>query len=387
MPTEKTIRIPVYTYGKYRAQDGTYEEFTDEKMRALVKNTNFVIQQKAFIPAFGYVGYDHPVFGKVTDTDAHGHIKGAHYEDGVVSLDVLPIQDREGRARLIEDAKAGRRPHVSGEHHNAFSFVDAHGKTVNVGPTILGLAALGSERPALKNPKIVPLSEIEFPDSVTAADAFMAREGLRKAGMVAQTFSEGVLAFSEVTLPKIEDETPKEQPMTAEELAQIKSMIGDLKSEMKTEIAAVKTETATTIKAMSEGAEQRRKITEKVAVIVSEKKLSKIPAAKLEEAALNPTTENVLAFGETLSATVLPGGSPRKVKEGEGTKDETDEPEALTAVRPKHFSDPLAHGDILDAGLLAFGEFKPDAFKGIESNPQAQLDKLRTYVTSRDVAN
>src|SRR5688500_7119693 len=53
----KTIRIPVYTFGKYRAQDGTYEEFTDEKMRTLVKNTNFVIQSKAFIPTFGYVGY------------------------------------------------------------------------------------------------------------------------------------------------------------------------------------------------------------------------------------------------------------------------------------------------------------------------------------------
>jgi len=390
MPTEKTIRIPVYTYGKYRAQDGTYEEFTDEKMRTLAKNTNFVIASKAFIPTFGYVGYDHPVFGKVKDTDAHGHIKNAVFENGVLSLDVLPIADKSGRARLIDDAKAGRRPHVSGEHSNAFSFVDEHGRTVNVGPTVLGLAALGTERPALKNPKIVPLSEIPFPETVSPADAFAAREQLRKSGLVAQTFSEDVLVFSEIALSQDVDDSRQEQPMTPEELNQIKGMIGDLKTELKgeitTQVAAVKTETANTIKAMSEGEQNKAKIREKVALIVTEKKLGKIAAGKLEEAALDPTTEKVLAFGETLSAVILPGKPATEKKEGDDGEG-GDEPEALAKLRPKLFADPITNGDVLDAGLVAFSEFKPGAFKGIESDPSAQLEKLRAYVTARDVAN
>lgn len=395
MPTEQTIRIPVYTYGKYRAQDGTYEEFDDAKMRALVKNTNFVIRQKAFVPAMGYVGYDHPVFGKVTDTDAHGHIVGAVYEDGVVSLDVKPVADSTGRMRLIEDAKAGRRPHVSGEHHNAFSFVDAHGKTVPVGPTILGLAALGSERPALKNPKIVPLSEIEFPESVSAADAFMARETLRKSGMVAQTFSEGVLVFSEIQLPSIEDETPKEQPMTPEDKALMETMLANqattLKAAFDAQIATVKTEAANAIKAMSEGEAAKQKTLGKVALIVTEKKLSKISAAKLEEAALNPTVESVLAFGETLSAIVLPGGTARNGEGGDTDETDGDEPPALEKLRVKHFSDRDRYQSEIAAGLEALEARKPKMFSeasklsGVAAL-EARIDALKTYITDRDTA-
>lgn len=394
MNEQKAIRIPVYTYGKYRAQDGTYEDFTDEKMRALVKNTNFVIKAKPFIPTFGYVGYDHPVFGKVTDTNAHGHIVGAHYEDGVVSLDVKPIADRDGKYRLLEDAKAGRRPHVSGEHKNDFSFVDGGGRTIPVGPTILGLAALGTERPAIKNEKIVPLSEIPFPETITAADAFMAREALRKSGLVSQTFSEGVLVFSEIQLGTDVDDTPKEQPMTAEELKLItdkmESMLAanatQIKADVATQIKASEDKTATTIKAMSEGEAQRQKLVARVETVVKEKKLPAIPAAKLLEAVLDPTAEKVLAFSEVLSSTVLPGPTPKKV-DGDTRTDPTDEPAALAALRPKHFSDPIEFGEVVEAGLMAFGEYKPDALKGLESNPQAQLDKLRSYIITRDTAN
>lgn len=381
----KTVRIPVYTYGKYRAQDGTYEEFTDAKMRELVKNTNYVINSKAFIPAFGYVGYDHPVFGKVNDTDAHGHIKAAHYEDGVVSLEVLPIADRSGRVRLLEDAKAGRRPHVSGEHHNAFSFVDGD-KTVHVGPTIVGLAALGVERPALKNPKIVPLSELEFPDTVPAAEAYAARETLRKNGFVAQTFSEGVLVFSEVQLGKDVDDPPKEQPMTAEDKAEFAKLLEDQRKVFEARIDEVKKDADTKITAMSEGAENKRKIETRVDTIAKEKKLGDIAKTALLTAALTPTAENVLAFGEKLSAVVLPGGSVRKEGEG-GEGGDPDEPEALANLRPRHFSDMTRHESAIAAGVKAFGEYKPDAFKGIEKNLSAQIAKTRSYVLQRDVAN
>lgn len=391
MPTEqKTIRIPVYTYGKYRAQDGTVEEFTAETMQEYVKNTNFVIQSGAFIPT---VGYDHPVVGN-KNTDAHGHIKGAVFENGVVKLDVLPIPDREGRLRLVEDRAAGRRPHVSGEHTHNFSFVDGGGKTVNVGRTILGLAALGSNRPAIKNPLMLQCSEVQFPDAVTAADAFMAREELRKSGLVSQTLEEGVLVFSEIKLSTDVDDTPKELPMTADEKAEMQRMMDAQAATLKaafdaqltTQINAVKAETANTIKAMSEGEAAKRKLLDRVAVVVKEKKLPPIPAAKLEEAVLDPTAERVLAFSEVLSSTVLPGPTPPK-KEGESKADPTDEPAALAALRPKHFSDPIEFGEAIEAGLMAFGEYKPEALKGLENNPQGQLDRLRSYITTRDTAN
>jgi hypothetical protein len=390
-----TVRIPTYTYGSYRSQDGTWDELTADKMQAMVKNTNFVIKSKAFIPTFGYVGYDHPVFGKVKDTDAHGHIKAAHYNDGVVELEVLPIPDRDGRARLIDDAKAGRRPHVSGEHKNDFSFVDETGKTVFVGPTILGLAALGNERPALKNPKIIPLSELTFPDSVPAADAFATRERLRESGFVAQTFSEGVLVFSEVKLSTDVDDEPKEQPMTAEDKAEFERMLTAQATQMRTafdaQLAEVKKDADQKITAMSEGAENRRKVLDKVAIIVKEKKLSAIPAGKLEIAALTPTTENVLAFGETLSAVTLPGGTAKK--EGDATREAAaDEPAALDKLRVKHFSDLDANQTEIAAGIVAFGEYKPkefaDAAKGKTGLDAlvAQREALKQYVTQRDTA-
>lgn len=381
MPTEKTIRIPVYTYGKYRAQDGTVEEFTDELMRQLTKNTNYVISRKAFIPT---VGYDHPVYGN-RNTDAHGHIKAAVYENGVLSLDVLPIPDRTGKSWLIEDRKAGRRPHVSGEHKRDFSFVDERGRTEVVGPTILGLAALGADRPAIKNPLTTPTMDLQFAESVSAADAYAAREALRKGGVVSQTFEEGVLVFSEIQLSQDVDETPKEQPMTAEEKAEFQRMLdaqaATLKAGFDAQLAAAEAKTASTIKAMSEGEAERAKLKGKIDVVVKEKKLGLIPAQKFEEAVLNPTAANVLAFGEVLSAVVLPG---RSVDAGDGGDKKGDEPKALATLKPRHFSDVSANESMIDAGLIAFGEFKPDAFKGVESNQAAQLERLRHYVTQRD---
>lgn len=179
--------------------------------------------------------------------------------------------------------------------------------------------------------------------------------------------------------------------MTAEEKAEFQRMLdaqaASLKAGFDAQLKAVEDKTASTIKAMSETEAAKQKTLGKVALIVTEKKLSKISAAKLEEAALNPTVETVLAFGETLSAIVLPGRAKVDDSSSRAKDDDGDEPEALAKLRPKHFSDPLEHGDVLEAGLLAFGEFKPDAFKGIEENPAAQLDRLRSYVTARDVAN
>jgi hypothetical protein len=393
MTTPDTIRIPVYTYGKYEAMDGTVEDFTEPLMRQLVKNTNYIINRKVFIPT---VGYDHPVTGN-KDTDAHGHIKAAVFEDGVVSLDVLPIPDREGRVRLVEDRKTGRRPHVSGEHKKDFSFVDERGKTEFVGPTILGLAALGKIRPGIKNPKTTQVSDIEFPESVSGADAFAAREALRKGGVIAQTFSEGVLVFSEVQLPKIDEEPPKEQPMTAEEKAEFQRMLNEqaatLKAGFDAQIAAVKTESDAKIVAMSEGAEKNRKIKERVAIIVAEKKLSKIPAAALEEAALNPSTDLVLAFGEKLSATVLPG-APKGKGDGHG-KDADDEdvlefgeePKPLAILRPKHFKDPDKFGTELAASVVSFAEAHPKKFAKVRDKPYPeQLKAVEQHIIEREAA-
>lgn len=382
------IDIPVYTYGKYRAQDGTVENFTADHMRTLVRNTNFVIKSKAFIPTLGYVGYDHPVFGKVKDTDAHGHIVGAKFEDGVVSLRVRPVKDRDGRMRLIEDAKAGRRPHVSGEHSHSFSFVDGGGKTVSVGPTILGLAALGSERPALKNPKITPLSEIEFPEDVSPADAYAARENLRRSGVVAQTFCEGVFAFSEIRIDP-HSFADEENEMDEKDIARIVAdavKANDEKWDKR--FSDFEKKTADTVKSFSEEGKRKEKILKFCETLNEEKPLGKIALARLEEALINPTEETVRTFAESLPAFIAPGGVAGKAKkttdaDTDEDEDDGDEPKAIAKLRPKHFSDMDANEEMIAAGVKAFGEWKPDALKDAKTT-MAKVAVVKAHIVSRE---
>jgi hypothetical protein len=383
MPTGE-VWIPTYTYGTYRSQDGSSVTFTDDSMRALVKNTNAVIRAKAFTPT---LGYDHPVAGN-RNTDAHGHIKAAKYEDGVVSLLVKPIRDREGRLRLVEDARAGRRPHVSGEHVEKFSFVDGD-KTVFVGPTIVGLAALGSERPAIKNPKIVPLSEIEFPDTVSVADRLLAKEELRKSGLVAQTFAEdGVYAFAEITLdPKIFDE--QEQPMTPEELQKIQDMITGavtkIDEKVDAKITKLQTDVKTDITAMSEASKETAKREAWVGDLLKEKPLGKLAGERLLAVAKDPTFENVRAFAEALPASLVPSGKAGKVtqlSEGETeVVDDSDEPEALAVLRMSHFKDVDKNDALLANGLKAFSEYRPKEYAAVKDKPLAeQIAALQAHV-------
>lgn len=363
------VELPIFHLGTYTAQNGTPVTFTQELLRQMERNTNLVIRTSKFQPP---VGYDHPA---ARDTSAHGFISGVRYDNGklIATLDGTSEQ-------LRADAKNFKRLTYSPEFHDDFSFVH-EGKPVKVGPTVIGLAMLGAQRGAIKNSAMVPLSEVAFGENVSDVEALLLREDLRAMGYVGEYVADGKF-FGEVENDTSRFFEEQENAMTADELKAINDTINaGIKAAVEPLNAKIESQGAT-IKQFGEEAKTRAKVTELVETIGTEKKLSKISRTRLEEALMTPTTDTVRAFAESISPVVLPGTA----KKDDDTKGETDEPAALAAVRPKHFSDPNEHGDVLEAGLIAFGEFKPEAFKGIESNPSEQLAKLRGYITTRDTA-
>lgn len=131
------------------------------------------------------------------------------------------------------------------------------------------------------------------------------------------------------------------------------------------------------------------------------KYLGKIPTEMLEDILSDatipaPVATKVKAFAAALPAFLIPGDVAGKKKaagaDGDDADDDeggdADEPAAVAKVRMKHFAqrDDANAQQIIDAGLTAFSEFKLDAFKGIENDPETQIRKLQAYVKTRDTA-
>jgi hypothetical protein len=389
-----TLEIPTFTYGKYRALDGTEVEFTDDLMRTLEKNTNFAIAAGALTPPVGYDEIDENGKYKHRSTEAHAHVTGVKFRNGVVHLALSKPSET-----FRNDVREGRRLRYSGEFHPDFRYTDKSGKEVRVGPTVVGLAALGRFRPALKNPSLVPLSELPFSESLSAADAWSTREELRNSGFVAQTFADGQYAFSEIEIdPNLFGE-PKEQhmPMTAEEKAELAALMKTTADAATAPLLTKIAEQDAQIKKFSETSQLKTEAHAFCETFASDRKAQGVVLPKLfiqqgEKMLSDPSytpaqRADIQTLMQQAPAAMVRGGRGDDDKGGSNAN--PDEPKALSELRPKHFAtreDPASQQKIVD-GLVAFSEFKPDAFKGIDGDPVAQTAKLHAYITTRDTAS
>lgn len=392
------LLVPHFTYGTYQSADGTPVKFDDALMRQIDRNTNFAVRAKILSPPLTYDAIDEDgryLHNSAKSTDAHGTVTRAVYENGVLKFGLAPS------STLLNDIRDLKRLRVSGVVDMKYWYNDASGKRVELGPTLIATTALGAKRPAMRNEKIVPLQDLVFSEDTTPVDAFYAREELRKSGFVAQTLADGNYAFSEIDVDPhaFGEPSRQEQGMTDE---QIQAAIA----------SGIKAVTAPLEAKLAEQAAQNLKLTEQVRSFSETSKregeahafCEKFRAARAKTAPLNQLSmerlEDLLSDPEMTPGTItklkafaesLPGAyvaaPPKDDDEDTGKGGDKTEPKALAALRPKHFSDLNVYGEVLEAGLNAFSEFQPDAFKGIENNPEAQLDKLRRYVTARDTAN
>ncbi len=395
MPLQKEIEFPLFYRGLEYDSEGKPVIFTDDDLRMAEKNGNFVIQSGILYPP---VKYDHPAFG-APDKDNHGRTVRYTYRDGALYQTVTNWSDR-----IVADKKREAKIAYSGEMRTTpFSYFDPISKSRKTlkGPVPVGLAILGDVRPAIKNLK--PFTSFEFSESVSPADAWETRESLRKSGLVAEDCS-ATQHDSETTVHffgEVENdasrffEEQKEQTMTD---AEIQALVAS------TTKAAVEAATAPLNAKIKEQDDKISSFSETSAraadvktfcesVQADKPRLTKLGLGHLSTILNHPAVakaadldKEIRAFVEGLSPIVLPGAR----KEGDDTDKgggADDEPEPLAKARPKHFSDITANQDIVDGAIAAFGEYKPDAFKGIENNPAAQLQKVRSYVISRDTAN
>ncbi len=382
-----TLEIPTFTYGKYRALDGTEVEFTDDLMRTLEKNTNFAIAAGALTPPVGYDEIDENGKYKHRSTDAHAHVTGVKFRNGVVHLALSKPSET-----FRNDVREGRRLRYSGEFHPDFRYTDKSGKEVRVGPTVVGLAALGRFRPALKNPSLVPLSELHFSESLSAADAWSTREELRNSGFVAQTFADGQYAFSEIEIdPNVFGE-PKEQHMTDAEINA--AIAAGIKAAM-APVEAKNAELEGQLKKFSETAKLETAAKQFCETFAGDRKQQGqvLPKGFMDQGALmlsDPSyndgqREAIKTLIRLAPAAMVRAGRGDETPTGENVP--TDEPKALSELRPKHFAnmDDPANQAKVDAAIVAFAEFRPDAFKDLKDNPVAQLRVVQQYITARDV--
>lgn len=387
MPLKKVIEFPLFHVGQFTAQDGTPAPITEALLRQIEKNTNFILKSRILQAP---IGYDHPA----KNSDAHGTLVGARYHNGV-----LYAQGDNWSDTLVADVKASKRLAYSGEYAPDFTYPagDGSGKMVKVGPALVGMAILGSTRPAIKNLK--PLSEFGFAEGVSAADEYETREELRSAGMLSE-YCEDARFFAEVENDArrfFSEQKEQESTMTDAEIqaAIAAGVKANLDTAVTAAVSAAVKPLQDQIKSFSETAKREadvhsfcEKVSKTRPQLSNPLTLERLEKKILLHPDMTPSLDaEIRAFCEGLSAVVLPGGVAGP---GQGENDDTptDEPKALAAVRPKHFADidnPASQA-VIDAAVTAFAEFKPDAFKGIEQNEAAQFAKVREYVINRDTA-
>lgn len=442
------LEIPTFTYGTYPALDGTEVTFTDELMSQLEKNTNDLIAKKVLTPPVGYDEIDEHGKYKHRGTEAHAHVTGVTFKNGVVKLALGKPSET-----FRKDVKDGRRLRVSGEFHPNFKYNDSEGKEITVGPTIVGLAALGRHRPALKNPSLVPLSDLPFSE-IPAAVASAAREELKRGGFVSQTLADGRFAFAEIEVRAFGEDhavddvvivttnrngnrgrkgkiaairtgtfyavdTGEDFPGIIRWLASDEMVADDgavqlgeeehemtLTPEMQQAINAAVAAATEPLKAKNvelEGQLKQFSETSKreTAALQFREKFEKdrkdagaaLPVLYLDalQAILADTSYSDAQLAQIKSfAALTPGAFVGAGRAGEGKGKEgeapTDEPKALAAVKPRHLAslEDPQTQKIVADGLAAFAEFKPDAVKGLENDPKARVRRLAEYVNERD---
>lgn len=417
------LEIPTFTYGTYSALDGTEVKFTDELMAQLADNTNDLIAKKVLTPPVGYDEIDEHGKYKHRGTEAHAHVTGVTFKNGVVKLALGKPSET-----FRKDVKDGRRLRVSGEFHPNFKYNDASGAEITVGPTIVGLAALGRHRPALKNPSLVPLSDLPFSESVPDAVAKAAREELKRGGYLSHTLADGRFAFAEIEVKAFGEEhavddvvvittnrngnrgrkgkiaairtgtffavdTGEDYPGIIRWLASDELVADDgavqfreEESEMtmtpelqKAITDAVAAATAPLVDKNKELEGQLKQFSEnakrETAALQFREKFEKDRKAAgaalpvllldgLQTMLSNPTYTDaqlteIKAFAQMIPGAFVGGGRAGERPGDESQQPAGEEPKALAAVRPKHFNDIDANAQILGEALFAFAEFQP----------------------------
>lgn len=379
------VELPIFHLGTYRSASGTPVTFTPELLRQLERNTNFAISQKFQPP----VGYDHPA---ARDTNAHGRIASVRVEGGKL------IATLDGTSeKLRDDAKNFRRLTYSPEFHDDFEIV-SDGQRVKIGPTVVGLAMLGSQRGAIKNTAMIPLSEVPFGEAVAAVDALILRSELRSLGYLGEYEVDGKF-FAEVENDERRFSEHEEQTMTPEEKLEMQNAIkagidSGIAAAIAPAVAAAVKPLQDQIKSFSETAKREGEVHTFCETIKTTKKsLNQLSLDRLEKNILlhddmTPALDKeIRAFVEGLSAVILPGGTANDDKGGdEGNGDESPE---LAKVRQRHFNeiDKAENQAIVFAAKTAYFSEHPAALKGIEENPQAQTERVLAYVIQRDTGS
>ncbi len=386
--TARELWLPLFPVGEYRSSSGTWVTLTPEKLRAMERNTKFVIHSGVL--AKPPVGYKHPA----SSGEARGHIGDVRFENGV-------LHARIDQPKFIDDVKAGRRLEYSGEFAEELDCV-IDGKPQKIGPVVVGTAILGDERPAIKNPKRLTLSSLVFGEGTTPVEAFEIREELRKTGFVSQTLDdEGRYAFSEIAFDP--QNFQESTTMTDAEIqAAIQSAVNAAVTPLKTENATLlqkltdqETKFTERINQFSENSARKAEVhsfCEKVQTPNDKRnpRLTETNMQRFETILMHPAVvkdadldKALRAFAEGIPPIFVERGGG----EGEGGgDDDREEPKALRALKLRHFSeiDDATAQQKVEAGIIALGAFKPDTFKGIENNPQAQTERTRNYIYERD---
>lgn len=371
---QKEIEFPLFTVGLIPDSKGKPFNFTRELGMSMARNSNFALQSGILQPP---IRYDHPAFG-ATDKENHGTFKRFEFRDN--SLFAYATNWSE---RLQADKAREARIAYSGECVEDLEYPDGNGTMKKLGPCVVGMAILGGDRPAFKNLK--PLTKFEFAEGVSDVDAFEIVAELRKSGLIAETV-EGTHFFGEVTNDSrrfFSEQHGTENDMDEKEF-QKRLEENDAKWDKRFS-EFVKT-TEAKVQSFSDESQRIGKINAFCETVRTEKPIGKLALERLREAMKNPTEETVRAFVESLPAFLAPNGKAEEKAAGDKKDrdgDDKSEPEALAKVRPRTFSDP--HDPAIMPAVLAFGEFKPEAFKGIESDTRAKIEKTAQYVRARDL--
>jgi hypothetical protein len=326
---------------------------------------------------------------------------------------------------------------------------------VKVGPTIVGLATLGSQRPAIKHPKIVPLASLPFAEEVQRSDAEAARKQLAHDGLVSLTYDGDVLAFSEIAVDpnafgedhEVDDvvvvtanrngwrgrkgriavvregkffavDTGDEFPGVLRWLASDEVVADDgtvtfretresnmtdaeikaaIEAGIKTAVAPIQQqndELKEQIKSFSETSQRKADAKAFCETLSSDRKatapLPRLFVEKGEEILSSPELTDGLRKEVKALMSLAPGAfvahddkKGKNFSEGEGGEDDGDDPEAVLALRPRHFADLDGNEKIIAKGAIAFAEAYPEKIKDCKTEMQ-RVDVLRKHVMARE---
>jgi hypothetical protein len=378
----KEIEFPLFHLGTVPDSTGTPVKFTPELLREMARNSNFVTQAGIL---HAPIKYDHPAHG-AADKENHG--KMVRYEVRGNSLFAVGTNWSD---RVKADKAEEKRIAYSGEFVNEFSYPDpASGKMVKLGPTVVGLALLGSDRPAFKNLK--PFSAFEFSEEISPVDAHETRQELRSAGLLSE-YCDGTHFYAEVENDARRFSERQEQTMTDAEIqAAIAAGVAPLKTANDTLVASNK-ELSDQLRQFTETSARKTAAHEFTESLKTDKKyLGKIPTEMLEDILADPTmpapvATKVKAFCAALPAFIAPGGVAGKKADADGDDDDVDEPKNLAALRPKHFAERSKYELMLVAGTDELQTIKPKLFSEAKATTvEARLAVTKQYVIEREAA-